>query len=159
MEDMIIGYRLDATGIFGYIYYQDGEQICSTGGNTNREVRTVLLNGFGLTWKIENFDIIDQETGLCFTTYKKTGSNKYTLGEKIKVECNEKTFSFYREDNEVATFFKFDNRDNSLGLGLEDVSTPPGYEYISIPYFGIVMDSDLRDDEKLLILSFPELKY
>ena len=62
-------------------------------------------------------------------------------------------------DNEVATFFKFDKQDNSMDLGFGKVSPPPGYEYILIPYFGILMDSNLSNEEKLLILSFSELKY
>ena len=156
----VIGYRYDATGVFGYEFYEDMKQICTVSGLVVPSP-TIMISGFGRNWKSE-FDvdstlfpgltrtILDDATNKEVGALTYDGNKSYRLCNSVKVSCTTECYSFYDNEGLVAQTTKFQDEEIWLPQAL-------GFDYEV--YFNTVFNRDINDETKMLIVSFPVLRF
>lgn len=155
----IIGYRYDATGVFGYVFYKEKRKLCSVSSMVVPSP-AVMMFGFDKTWKseFENCTIVpglsryvyDCSTGkrIYKIVYKENG--KYEINHSIIAYCNAERYAFYYDNQLIAYMSKVTETSDFI---------PQSAEYDVEPYFDVFALNGLDDNLLMLILSFPMLQF
>lgn len=158
--ERIIGYQYFATGVGGYEFYCDKRNICTVSSIVVPSP-PVQINGYGMTWKSD----FDEESTLVpgLTRYVHDSAShalvagvvyrdcgEYEIDKSVTVHCGDGAYSFFRNHEKIAQI-------NPYKGGIPWMPMPTQFDYK--PYFEVNFDAGIDDEMKLLILSFPMLKF
>lgn len=146
--------------MFGYEFYENRKQICTVSGLVVPSP-TIMISGFGRNWKSEfhvnstlfpglTRTICDDANNKEVRALTYDGNRSYRLFNSVKVSCTTEGYSFYDNERLVAQTTKF--QDEKIWL-LQTF----GFDYEA--YFNTIFNRDINDETKMLIVSFPVLRF
>ena len=160
-KNRTIGYRFNATGVFGYVFYSAGSYICTVSSIVSPSA-PVVIRGNGLKWR-SDFEsctivpgltryIVDESNGkqIFRIIYKDTGI--YEINESVSVRGDTGKYTFYCDDTIIAVIERTDG-----GSGAFQKPSGPYYDYE--PYFAISSDDGISTELLMVILAFPMLRF
>ncbi|MEE3428440.1 MAG: hypothetical protein VZQ55_05685 [Ruminococcus sp.] len=160
-SNRFIGYRFEATGIFGYQFYKAGDNFCSVTSIVAPSA-PVMIYSKDIKWRSDyelctifpglTRYIIDElsDQQVIQIIYKDTG--EYEINGMIQVYCDSKKYTFYREDEIIAKIKKINNKEEHLQR------IPNSYDNCE-PYFEILVDVGISTELLPVILAFPMLRF
>lgn len=158
----MIGYRFNATGVFGYTYYTAGNRVCSVSSIVDPSA-PVMIHGNGVAWT-SNFDffrtifpgttrnINDESTGTPLFRIVFGNTGQYKINDSITVYCDEEKYTFYCDDKVIAKILRFNGESG-------DLQKPSDTDYNYEPYFEVTVYNGIETELLMLILAFPMLKF
>lgn len=156
-----IGYRFDATGVFGYEFYKNSDNICSV-SSVVAPVAPVMISGNGVTWRsdFENCTIFpgltrninDESNGKQVFQIVYKGIGEYEIDESILVYCDTRKYTFYCDNSIIAIIKRFNDKSDYLQKTLDT-----NYDYEA--YFDIAVDNGINTELLMVILAFPMLQF
>ena len=156
---IIIGYRYSVTGIFGYDYYEGNNKICGISSIVMPN-SSVSIYGNGNRWASDFEDctiypgllreVRDANTDcqIAKIVYKDTG--EYEINDTVYVYCGNDKYSFVRNEELIA---KITRRNTEPQIMPDDLTED--HEI----YFQAELYSELEAELKMLLLSFPMLRF
>ena len=158
--EKIIGYKYSATGIFGYAFYCGGQKIC-TAISCTVPSSAVWIQGYGIRWK-SGFDkestlvpglttryvFDDANAQVARLVYKSSG--EYEIAEAVLVRCGEISYSFFRDGEVIAQISRCEEK---------NIWKPASIGDDCEPWFAVDWEQELNPALRLLILSFPMLRF
>lgn len=157
----LIGYRFDATGVFGYAYYINGDHVCSV-SSIIAPSSSVMIYGNGVTWKsdFENCTIFpgltrsihDESNGtqLYQIVYKDRG--KYEINQSITAYCETGKYIFCCDDKVIAEIIRVSGKSGFF-------KNPSDTVYHYEPYFEVSAKDRIDTGLLTVILAFPMLQF
>lgn len=162
-DEVVIGYEYSSTGIVEYEFYYDKRKICSVldtvGLSPLKKITTI--NGYGNTWRSEfdgNCTIYPGKTRYIYDDiaqipiarliYRDIG--KYEINESVVVYCDEKRYSFFCNEEIVGQIIPYKGKGNERTQLIESDGEL---------YFKVFVDKGIKDELKMLIFSFPMLRF
>ncbi len=155
----IIGYRYNATGVFGYVFYKEKRKLCSV-SSVVVPSPPVMMFGFGNKWKseFENCTIVpgitryvyDCNTGrrIYKIVYRENG--KYEINNSVIAYCNAERYAFFCDNQLIAQISKATEKCDFV---------PQSTEYDIEPYFDVFAQNGIDENLLMLIFSFPMLQF
>ena len=158
-----IGYRFDATGVFGYRYCSTTTDKFCTVSSIAAPSSPVMIHGNDVTWKsdFDSFKTIfpgdtryvnDELTGtnLFRIVYKDIG--KYEINNSIVVYCDTGKYTFCCDNKVIATITRLSGKSGHIKKPLDNY-----YNYE--PYFEVTADDKIDTELLMVILAFPMLQF
>lgn len=161
--EQVIGWRYSSTGVWSYEFYCGSNKLCTVSSLVIPSP-PVGISGCGMTWE-SPFDkdstifsgqkryIYDKVTRekVAVLTYMEHG--RYTINGSVSVHCDGDGHRFYSDDGMIARLVRYRG---------EDIQPPDKaklYHYDYEPYYEGSYRRDMSDALKLLIFSFPLLRF
>lgn len=157
--EKIIGFRYDATGVFGYEFYHKNDKLCAVSSSVVPSP-PVMIYGFDNEWESEFEDctvypgltryVLDRKSKsqVAKVVYRDFG--KYELNESISVYCDTKKYKFFYDDEMIADIHRFEG----------DFGWKPDSKYYEYEaYFEVKMSQGINSELKMLIMAFPMIRF
>ena len=157
----LIGYRFDATGVFGYAYYTSDERVCSVSSIVAPSA-PVMIHGNGVTWK-SDFDnctifpgltrsVNDESNGTQPFQIVYKDSGEYEINKSIIAYCDTGKYTFYCDDKVIAKIIRFSGKSGHF-------KKPSDTYYNYESYFEVAADDKIDTELLMVILAFPMLQF
>lgn len=159
--EVVIGYEYAATDIVEYEFYYDKRKICSVLDTVGfAPLKKITINGYGNTWKseFENCTIYPgkiryihdgiAQTPIARLVYRDIG--KYEINESVVVYCDEKRYSFFCDEEIVGQIIPYKGKSNGSDQLIKGDREP---------YFKAFVGKGINNELKMLIFSFPMLRF
>lgn len=158
----LTGYRFDATGVFGYSFYNDVNKFCSVSSSVGLSAPVRIL-GNRVKWK-SDFDnctvfpglarsIIDESKGTQLFSIVYINSGEYKINESVSVYCDIDNYTFYASDKVIAKIYRFSGETDHR----QKISETDSYDYK--PYFEVVTINEIAPELRMVILAFPMFRF
>jgi len=157
-DKRIIGFRYEATGVFGYAFYSNTEKLCSVSSLVVPSP-PVMIDGYGRIWESNIMEsatypgvtryIMDRESKkqVAKIEYKEAGY--FVINNMVIAKCEPEKYVFIRTGDTIAEIIRFEGRADWM----------PDNSYMDYKaYFEVTMNCELDEEWKLLIMAFPMLK-
>lgn len=155
-----IGYKYSATGIFGYAFFHDKIRMCTV---TSIVVPSppVLIEGYGMRWR-SDFDaeatifpgltryVRDDSDGAQVARLVYRDRWEYEINGSVTARCGGGSYSFSRSGKIAAQISRYKEG---------NVWVPESVEHDYEPYFEVLFTDEIDDGMKLLVSSFPMLRF
>ena len=158
--DNIIGFRYEATGVFGYEFYNDREKLCSVSSLVVPSP-TVMISGYGQEWEFEyrrgesvfpgtarNVYDIKTNRRIAIVAYK--DSEKYVINNYYIMSCDSQGYKITCRNEIVAEITRFEG---------EHSWCPDSACYEYEAYFKVSLSQELDDEHKMLAMALPILRF
>lgn len=157
----LIGYRFEATGVYGCRFYKNGDIICSVSSAVMPSA-PVLISGNGIKWRSDFGDstivpgisriVIDDSNGKEVFRIVYRGTGEYEINESVKVRCGAGEYAFYRDGSVIANIDRINDKPN-------DLQKMPDTYYDYEPCFEVTADNGIQVELLTVILAFPMLQF
>ena len=158
--DNIIGFRYEATGVFGYEFYRDKEKLCAVSSMVVPSP-PVTISGYGRTLECEGARIAPVLPGTTRCIYDYESKRKvatvaykdfenYVINNFYNVRCDSQGYKVICQGEVIVEIKRFEGKPSWY---------PDSLYYDYEAYFEVSMSRDLDNVNKMLVMAFPMIRF